>query len=63
MKSRKNTVEGLLELDLKQVRERIAKRREVQVEVENAKTDQGQEMKQNAPEMKTLTLKNLCARI
>ena len=46
-------MEGLLELDLKQVRERIAKLREVQVEVENAKTDQGQEMKQNAPEMKT----------
>ena len=55
MKSRKNTVEGLLELDLKQVRERIAKRRGVQVEVENAKTDQGQEMKQNAPETKTWT--------
>ena len=53
MKSRKNTVEGLLELDLKQVREQIAKLREVQVEVENAKTDQGREMKQNAPEMKT----------
>lgn len=53
MRLRRNTVEGLLELDLRQARERIAKRRGVQVEVESARTDQGQEMKQNARETKT----------